>query len=74
MCGCFCIGFIDFILKDKSLTNFTNFFSPNNLRKNDIHFQTILKMYKDNSTEANNIYPNFNDQRQFRLNKANKVK
>ena len=31
-------------------------------------------MYKDNSTEANDIYPNLNDQQQFRLNKANEVK
>ena len=30
MCGYFCIGFIDFMLKDKSLTDFTNLFSPNN--------------------------------------------
>ena len=29
MCGYFCIGFIDFMLKDKSLTDFTNLFSPN---------------------------------------------
>ena len=26
ICGYFCTGFIDFMLKDKSLTNFTNFF------------------------------------------------
>ena len=26
MCGYFCIGFIDFMLKGKSLTDFTNFF------------------------------------------------
>ena len=30
MCGYFCIGFIDFILKNKSLTDFTNFFTPDN--------------------------------------------
>ena len=30
MCGYFDIGFIDFMLKVKSLTNFTNLFSPNN--------------------------------------------
>ena len=30
MCGYFCIGFIDFMLKGKSLTDFTNLFSPNN--------------------------------------------
>ena len=30
MCQYFCIGFIDFILKDKSLTHFTSLFPPNN--------------------------------------------
>ena len=29
MCGYFCIGFIDFILKGKSLLDYTNLFSPN---------------------------------------------
>ena len=35
MCGYFCIGFIDFILPGKTLTEFTNLFSPNNFKKND---------------------------------------
>ena len=35
MCGYFCIGFIDFMLKGKNLTEFTNLFSPNNFKKND---------------------------------------
>ena len=35
MCGYFCIGFIDFMLKDKSLTDFPNLFSPNDFKKND---------------------------------------
>ena len=35
MCGYFCIGFIDFMLKGKNLTDFTNLFSPNNFEKND---------------------------------------
>ena len=30
MCGYFCIGFIDFMLAGKTLTEFTNLFSPNN--------------------------------------------
>ena len=30
MCGYFCIGFIDFMLAGKTLTDFTNHFSPNN--------------------------------------------
>ena len=33
MCGHFCMRFIDFMLKDNSLTDFTNLFSPNNLKK-----------------------------------------
>ena len=35
MCGCFCIGFIDYMFKSKSLTDYTNLFSPNNFKKND---------------------------------------
>ena len=30
MCGYFCTGFIDFILARKTITEFTNLFSPNN--------------------------------------------
>ena len=35
MCGYFCIRFIDFMLAGKTLTDFTNLFSPNNFKKND---------------------------------------
>ena len=31
MCGYFCIGFINFMLAGKALTEFTNLFSPNNV-------------------------------------------
>ena len=34
MCECFCIGFIGFMLAGKTLTDFTNVFSPNNFKKN----------------------------------------
>ena len=33
ICGYFCIGFIDFMLAGKTLTEFTNLFSPNNFKK-----------------------------------------
>ena len=33
MCRYFCIGFIDFMLAGKALTEFTNLFSPNNFKK-----------------------------------------
>ena len=35
VCRYFCIGFIDFMLAGKALTEFTNLFSPNNFIKND---------------------------------------
>ena len=35
MCGYFCIGFIDFMFNGNSLTDLTNLFSSNNLKKND---------------------------------------
>ena len=35
MCGYFCIEFIDFMLKGKSLTDFTISFSPNDFKNND---------------------------------------
>ena len=42
MCGYFCIGFIDFMLTGKTLTDFTNFFSPNNFKWNG---DTILNYF-----------------------------
>ena len=35
MCGYFCIGFVDSMFKGKTLTEFTNLFSPNDFKKND---------------------------------------
>ena len=35
MCGYFCIGFIDYMFKGKSLTVYTNLFSPSNFKRND---------------------------------------
>ena len=33
MCGYSCIGFIDFMLKGKSLSEYTNLFSPNEYKE-----------------------------------------
>ena len=43
MCGYFCLGFIDFILKNKSLTDFTNIFLSNHFKKID---DLILNYFK----------------------------
>ena len=38
MCGYFCFGFIDFMFEGKTLTEYTNLFSPNDLKKVMIKF------------------------------------
>ena len=38
MCGYFCIEFIDFMLKDESLLDYTNLFFPNK-------YQKMIKLY-----------------------------
>ena len=43
MCEYFCIGFIDFMLKGKSLLEYTNLFSPNEYKKND---KVILQYFQ----------------------------
>ena len=42
MCDYFCIGFIDFMFQGKSVTEFTNLFSPNDLKKMMVEFETIF--------------------------------
>ena len=44
MCGYFCIGFIDFLLAGKKLTDFTNLFSSHDFEKND---SIVLSFFKD---------------------------
>ena len=44
MCGYFCIGFIDFILAGKKLTDFTTLFPPSDFNKDD---SIILCYFKD---------------------------
>ena len=42
MWGYFCIGFINFMFKGKTLTEYTNLFSPKDFKKND---DTILNYF-----------------------------
>ena len=44
MCGYFSIGFIDFMLAGKKLTDYTNLFSPHDFKKND---DTIFCYFKN---------------------------
>ena len=46
MCGYFCIGFIDFMFKGKTLSEYTNLFSPDDFKRND---DTILNYFMNNA-------------------------
>ena len=43
MCGYFCIEFINYMLKGKTLLDYTNLFSPNDFKKNDQVIERIFK-------------------------------
>ena len=44
MCGYFCIEFINYMLKGKTLLDYTNLFSPNDFKKNDQVIKIIFKI------------------------------
>ena len=44
MCGFYCIGFIEYMLAGKTLSNYTNLISPNDYKKND---KILYKCFKD---------------------------
>ena len=46
MCGYFCIEFINYMLKGKTLLDFTNLFSPNDFKKKDKIIKRIFKNEK----------------------------
>ena len=43
MCGYFCIEFINYMLKGKTLLDYTNLVFPNDFKKNDQVFKRIFK-------------------------------
>ena len=43
MCGYFCIGLIDFMFSNKTLTDYTSLYSPYDFKKND---DIILSYFK----------------------------
>ena len=44
MCGYFCIEVINYMIKGKTLLDYTNLFSPNDFKKND---QVIKRIFKN---------------------------
>ena len=65
MCRYYCIEFINYMLKGKTLLDYTNLLSPNDFKKND---QVITRIFnKMNNLEVTDI-------NNYRLNEINKVK
>ena len=56
MCGYFCIGFTNYMFMGKSLTDYTNLFSPNNFKRND---DIILNYFLDNFKRNDDIILNY---------------
>ena len=43
MCGYYCIEFINYMLKGKTLLDYTKLFSPNDFKKNDKIIKRVFK-------------------------------
>ena len=56
MCGYFCNGFIDFMLADETLFDYTTLLLPCDFKNNDNIILSFLKMRECNSIETINIY------------------
>ena len=44
MCGYFCIEFINYMIRGKTLLDYTTLFSPNNFKNN---YQVIKRIFKN---------------------------
>ena len=52
MCGYSCVGFIDFMVAGKKLTDFTSLFSPHDFDKND---HIVLSYFKNERNWQNKL-------------------
>ena len=68
MCGYFCIEFINYMLKGKTLLDYTNLFSPNDFKKND---QIIKRIFKNEFIEFIELTDTAN---KYRLDEINKIR
>ena len=75
MCGCFCSGFIDFVLSGETFIDYTSWFSPNGFLKTDniIFLYCYFKNEWMKSIKTTNMYSNLTDQTKFRLTEINKI-
>ena len=71
MCGYFCILFIEYMLNNKTLTDFTNLFRPWNFEKNDEIIKKYFQLFfYKKMTELINL----EDQSNYRLSEVSQIK
>ena len=75
ICGYFCMEFINYMLKGKTLLDFTNLFSPNDFKKNDKLLKEHLRMNNisahDTTTKLSTSHLELEDINKYRLNEIN---
>ena len=76
MCGYFCILFIECMLNDKTLTDFTNLFSPWNFEKNDDIIKRYFQFFYKKMMETINLEFKelIEDQSNYRLSEISQIK
>ena len=77
MCGYFCILFIEYMLNNKNLTDFTNLFSPWNFKTNDQVIKSYFKyMINLEIMETINLNTKYfsEDRSNYRLNETSRIK
>ena len=77
MCGYFCILFIEYMLNNKTLTDFTNLFSPWDFKKNyEIIKSYFRRVFFIKMIECKTFLETINleDQSNYRLNEKSKIK
>ena len=65
MCGYFCIEFINYMIKGKTILEYTNLFSPNDFKKK--RFKLLKEYLKMNDLKLTDV-------EKYRLNEINKIK
>ena len=76
MCRYFCIEFIDFMFKGKTLTDFTNLFLLQNFKKIDEGILNYFLKYKHeniNMSDIKEVFLRLDDPLKFRLSRLKEI-
>ena len=72
MCGYYCIEFINYMLKGKTLLDYTNLFSPNDFKKNNLELTDVNKYRLNEINKIKEYFDNEIKERKDIIKKLNK--